>query len=621
MLARSGAMTQRLDWQRFLRSRPGSSFLKFVCFCLLLSAGVGYGTYALGLSWYTANKSEEKITALQLVDAFVTNYSDLRSRFGGDAAPVPASFRAHSIELFNQMRDADDGLRLLWVGRPDRAIATPPADPAMAETIEAFAREPNPKAVSSFITTAAGLVFRTVYPSIAAQQSCVDCHNALQPHLQWHLNDVMGAFSIDVPAGPFLRANLLQSGALGLVIFLALGGTGLLLAVQSFRQLTERELGQARLKESEERFRDFAEASSDWFWEQDENLRFIALSDPVEKSGLSIEAHIGKTRREVVFYGVTEEQWRAHQADLDARRAFHDFRFQRLSPAGELRHISVSGRPVFDGAGKFRGYRGTARDVTEEQAANEALRRAKEDAETASRAKSDFLATMSHELRTPLNAVIGFSEMMLREIHGALHKRYRGYAGDIYESGQHLLNIINDILDLSKAEAGKLELVEVALDARAAIENACRLVHPRAEDAGLTLTTSIPADLPHLRADERIFKQILLNLLSNAVKFTPAHGHIEVSAATDEHGGLTVAVRDSGIGMTPEHVKKALEPFGQVDSSLSRRHDGTGLGLPLAAAMVERHGGALRLHSVLGRGTTAVLTFPRERVVAPSAVA
>ncbi len=614
-------MTQRVDWWRFLHSKPGSSFIKFVFFCLLLSAGVGYGTYALGLSWYTANKGEEKITALQLVDAFVTNYSDLRSRFGGDPAPVPATFRAHSIELFNKMRDADDVLRLLWVGRAGRAIATPPADAAMADAIEAFAREDSPKAISRFLATANGLVFRTVYPSIATQQSCVDCHNALQPAQHWRLSEVMGAFSIDVPAGPFLRANLLQSSALGLAIFVALGSVGLFVAVQSFRQQTEREIGQARLKQSEEHFRDFAEASSDWFWEQDENLRFIALSDPVAKSGLPIEAHLGKTRREVVFHGVTEERWREHQADLDARRPFHDFHFQRIGPAGDFRHISVSGKPVFDDAGKFQGYRGTARDVTDEQTANEALRRAKEDAETASRAKSDFLATMSHELRTPLNAVIGFSEIMLRQIHGAIGNRYLDYTRDIFDSGRHLLDIINDILDLSKAEAGKLELIEVVLDARAAIENACRVVHPRAEAAGLTLATDIPADLPHLRADERIFKQILLNLLSNAVKFTPAHGHIDVTANTDEHGDLIIAVRDSGIGIAEEHVHKALEPFGQVDSSLSRRHEGTGLGLPLAAAMVQRHGGTLKLSTALGRGTTVVVTFPRERTVEPATVA
>jgi signal transduction histidine kinase len=256
------------------------------------------------------------------------------------------------------------------------------------------------------------------------------------------------------------------------------------------------------------------------------------------------------------------------------------------------------------------------------RAAHEALRRAKEEAEAASRAKSEFLATMSHELRTPLNAVIGFSEMMMGEIHGPLGgERYSGYAQDIYNSGRHLLDIINDILDLSKAEAGKLDLVESIVDAGATIENACRLVRPRAEAAGLTLATSLPHDLPQLRADERIFKQILLNLLSNAVKFTPARGHIEVTASANPQTGLIISVCDSGIGIAEEHVQKAFEPFGQVDSSLNRRHQGTGLGLPLAAAMMERHGGRLTLHTQLGIGTTVVVTFPRDRIVVASVVA
>jgi PAS domain S-box-containing protein len=608
-------------WQ-FLRSKAGLGFLKFALFSAVLAIGVGYGTYSLALHWYTTNKSEEKITALRLVAAFVNNYSDIRSQFGSDQAPVPAVFRAHSIERFNQARDADDVLRLLWVGRTGRSIATPPADAAMAATIERFARDADPRPVSRFLETANGLMFRTVYPSIAAEQSCVDCHNALQPgQPPWILNEVMGAFSIDVPAAPFLRTNMLQSSLLGLAIFGALGGVGLFVALQSHRQMLEREAGEARLRLSEERFRDFAEASSDWFWEQDHELRFTALSEPVLKSGLSIEAHLGKTRREVVFHGVTEAQWAAHQADLDARRPFQNFRFQRLAASGELRHISVDGKPVFDDAGIFRGYRGTAKDVTAELAHELELRKRRAEAEAASQAKSDFLATMSHELRTPLNAIIGFSDMMRIELHGPLGAaRYRGYAKDIHDSGTHLLDIINDILDLSKAEAGKAELTETILDARATIEDACRLVEPRVEAAELSLTMRIPADLPRLRADERFLKQILLNLLSNAVKFTPSGGRIDVTASASEQTGLRISVHDTGIGIAPEHVDRVLEPFGQVDSSLSRRHAGTGLGLPIAMTMMRRHGGDLTLHTELGIGTNVVVTFPPHRVIAASMV-
>ena len=317
--------------KEFLRSKPGAGFIKFALFSTLLAAGVGYGTYSLNLRWYVASKGEEKTTALQLVDAFVTNYSEIRGHFGSDKVPVPATFRAHSIELFNRMRDADNVLRLQWVGRAGRAIATPPADAAMAATIKSFEGEANPTARSSLLTVGHDLVFRTVYPSTATQESCVDCHNRLQPDKpQWHVNDVMGAFSIDVPAGPFLRTNLMQSIGLGLALSLGLSSVGFFVAVQSFRSAYEREAAQARLKESEQRFRAFAESASDWFWEQDEQLRFTYVSEPVEKSGVPIRAHIGKTRREIVSMGVTEEQWQAHQADLDARRSFQNFRFVRV---------------------------------------------------------------------------------------------------------------------------------------------------------------------------------------------------------------------------------------------------------------------------------------------------
>ena len=257
----------------------------------------------------------------------------------------------------------------------------------------------------------------------------------------------------------------------------------------------------------------------------------------------------------------------------------------------------------------------------EMRAANEALRVAKETAEHANRAKSEFLATMSHELRTPLNAVIGFSETMLNEMFGPLgDMRYRSYAKDIHDSGNHLLDIINDILDLSKAEAGKLELVEEIVDIRQVINAACTLIGMRAESAGLILVKRIPPRLPDLRADKRKVKQILLNLLSNAVKFTPAGGRIELFAAADAFSGVEITVQDTGIGITKEQIPQIVKPFVQVDSSLSRRHQGSGLGLPLAIAMMELHGGTLSIESDLGRGTKITINFGPERIAAALAV-
>jgi diguanylate cyclase (GGDEF)-like protein/PAS domain S-box-containing protein len=233
--------------KRFLRSRSGRAFLLHLGLCAVLSAAVGCGFYYVSLNWFKEHKSEEKITALRLVDAFVTNYSAIRTQFG-TSAPVPATFRAHSIEAFNKQRGADDVFRLRWVGRPGKEIATGPSDAPMAKTIEAFAAEVDPKSQSEFLTADGQFMFRTVYPSFAREQSCVDCHNKLQPdRARWHLNDLMGAFVIDVPAAPFLHTILVQSAGLGFGLFIALGLVGLVISRQHFGQMAEREAAAAEI--------------------------------------------------------------------------------------------------------------------------------------------------------------------------------------------------------------------------------------------------------------------------------------------------------------------------------------------------------------------------------------
>jgi signal transduction histidine kinase len=459
------------------------------------------------------------------------------------------------------------------------------------------------------------------------------------------------------------------------------------------------------IAQGEERLRDFAQTASVSFWETDQELRFTRWQDDIHPAQ---RRFLDGGEKGVDAHGLDPAMQRL-RGEIDARQPFQDFRFAGVDATGSRRHYRLSGMPIFDTGGRFRGYRGVAADETASMEARaraehaEAvllesienisegfalydedgclvlcnskyrdvaverigrrpgegagrmeqqlpdgrwvlmrewgtktggtigiltdiselkeregeLRIAKEHAELANRAKSEFLANMSHELRTPLNAIIGFSELMKSQVFGPIgDDRYTAYAADICESGVHLLQIINDILDLSKIEAARFELHDEALHVSDAARAAIRIINQRAADAGVEVLTDMERDLPPLLADQRCVKQILLNLLSNAVKFTLAGGTITVRARIESSGDMSLSVVDTGIGIAEKDLPKALASFSQVDSALTRKYEGTGLGLPLTKKLIEMHGGTLAIESKVNVGTSVTLVFPKERVLA-----
>ncbi len=324
----------------------------------------------------------------------------------------------------------------------------------------------------------------------------------------------------------------------------------------------------------------------------------------------------GLTFKEVLSNAAREGRVTEAQADLQSwlelRVAQHGRREDQYEE--ELvdgTFLQVSERGTFDD-----GTVAIYHDVTVLKERELQLREAVESESFANRCKTEFLANMSHELRTPLNAVIGFSEIIAKEMLGPVGSdEYKNYAGDILSSGQHLLELINEILDVAKIEAGKYDLVETEVDVCDVIESCLRMLKVRIIEAELELVVDCPETLPALRGSPRALKQVILNLVSNAIKFTPEMGKVWVDARQADDGAVVIRVIDAGIGMAEEDIPNAFALFGQVDSKLARKFEGAGLGLPLARKLTELQGGELRLESEVGAGTVVTLTFPRDRVL------
>ncbi|MFN3075322.1 MAG: PAS-domain containing protein [Alphaproteobacteria bacterium] len=378
------------------------------------------------------------------------------------------------------------------------------------------------------------------------------------------------------------------------------------------QEIEERHAADLALRRSERKYRTVIDTASEGFWMIDASTRTVDVNDSLCRMlGYAREEIIGKS---LLDFADEDSRFPLEEQLVTSlwqdRRSFE----ATLAAKGGRRLFAEFHTTMFENAaGSLRGQFAFVTDITARKAAEAELRRATEQTAAASRAKSEFLASVSHELRTPLNAIIGFSDAIISEVFGPLgNERYQGYIDDIHRSGVHLLALINDILDIAKVEAGKVELHEEELEITHTVKACLRLLRPRAQEMGVKLYSRIPKDLPRLFADERRLKQILLNLVTNAVKFSP-QGEVTVQAGLLPDGELTITVTDSGIGISPEDLAKVLEPFHQVDSHLTRK-EGTGLGLPLTRGLVEAHGGVFEIESHPGVGTKVTTRFPAHRV-------
>ena len=367
----------------------------------------------------------------------------------------------------------------------------------------------------------------------------------------------------------------------------------------------------------EERYRLLAENATDMITRHDEKGRVIFAS-------FAAQQLLGEPAQKITGDGLFE---RVHVADRPAymtalSRSLAnnepiavEFRVRRAGPAETARYVWVEMRcrPMqASGGGALDrpGIVAVARDISDRKAQEAEILRTRDEAESASRAKTQFLANMSHELRTPLNAVIGFSEILNRELFGALGEaRYRDYARLIHESGEHLLNVVNDLLDMSKIEAGKLKIVKEPFDVAPLVKSCCDIMRHTAEQRSLSLIMDVATGIPELPADKRACKQMLLNVISNAIKFTEPGGWVCVSARLAD-GNVQFSVADNGIGIAEQDLPKLGKPFVQANNSYDRSYDGAGLGLSVVNGLARLHGGQLELTSAIGEGTVATIVLP-----------
>jgi len=390
-----------------------------------------------------------------------------------------------------------------------------------------------------------------------------------------------------------------------------------LIKIGMVEDITARKEAQDAVRAGEQRFRAIFESAAI-------GIRVGDFDGRCVDSNPALQAMLGYSGEELAdMHGLDHTHPDDHDLDREQLRALtegecNDYQFEKRFVRKD--GTTFWGRLTVSRIGESRPgqpyYVALVEDFTERKQAEAATLAAMRDAEAANRAKSEFLANMSHEFRTPLNAIIGFTDVMQSEMHGPIENdQYRSYLADIGNSARHLHELIGNFLDLSKIEAGHHELNEAAVNVRAIARSCVRMLGQQAQDGQITVDIVMADDLPQITADAANVRQILLNLLSNAIKFTPAAGTVTVHAMASPANGLSVEVRDTGIGMAPGDIPKALALFGQIDSSHTRRYQGTGLGLPLCDALMRQHGGVLTIQSTLGEGTVVKIEFPASRVI------
>ena len=400
-----------------------------------------------------------------------------------------------------------------------------------------------------------------------------------------------------------------------------MGEDGAVRAVGTITDIEKRRQAEEAVRKVQHRYREIVENSISGLYQTTPEGKFISANPALAKmlgyeSADELMACVTDVGRQIY---VSEAARKEFVYLMSEEGVVTSFEVELYRQDGSKIWALESARAIRGDRGEILYYEGSLLDVTDRKRTHEALVEAKVQAEVSSRARMDFLANMSHELRTPLNAIIGFSEIIKNEVMGTIgNPAYKEYARDIYESGNSLFRIITDILEVSKIESGNRELNESVFSLKNTVRSCLAILQGKIEAAKHCVTVEIVDDMPDLRGEELGIRQVLINVVGNAIKFTPAGGNIAIRACIAENGCMHIDVTDNGPGMTEDEVKKALQPFGQVETAHSRGTSGTGLGLTIVQSLLKLHGGHLELISEKGRGTTARLVLPKERVFIPA---